>query len=143
MTEDKYQEQCSAVVRLVQSSQYKYRAEEQCVYVCVGYVTVQYAIAIIPNTYQKRQKQKYIKTKQQHQRTSSRVTSCELQNLQYREEKKQEVKSAAATLTHTHQAVHVQSSWPGFNESICTVMIYIINTRQTSDSTFKLLNSIA
>lgn len=51
---------------------------------------------------------------------------------------RQEVKSAAAaaaSLTHTHQAVHVHSSWPGLNESICTVMIYIINTRQTKKKT--------
>lgn len=61
MTEDKYQEQCSTVVRLVQSSQYKYRAE-QCVCECVGYA-VQYAIAIILEIYlYQTRKKKQIKT---------------------------------------------------------------------------------
>lgn len=56
---------------------------------------------------------------------------------------RQEVKSAAAaaSLTHTHQAVHVHSSWPGLNESICTVMIYIINTRQTKKKQFTIQTS--
>lgn len=78
MTEDKYQEQCSAVVRLVQSSQYKYRAE-QCVYMCVGYVTVQYDIAVILNTYQKRQ----IKNKSK-QNSSISAPAAELRVASYR-----------------------------------------------------------
>lgn len=88
MTEDKYQEQCSAVVRLVQSSQYKYRAE-QCVCECVGYA-VQYAIAIILEIYLYQTRKKNTnQNKQQHQRTSSsRVTSYRIYNTVKRRDKK-------------------------------------------------------
>lgn len=73
-----------------------------------------YAIAIIlKNTYQKRQIK--IKSKQNSSISApaaSRVTRVTELTIQRREEKRQEVKSAAAaaSLTHTHQAVHVHSS---------------------------------
>lgn len=114
MTEDKYQEQCSAVVRLVQSSQYKYRAE-QCVCECVGYA-VQYAIAIILEIYLYQTSKKQIKTSSSISAPAAaeelRVTEFTKQR---REETRQEVytAAAAASLTHALQAVHVHSSWPG------------------------------
>lgn len=122
MTEDKYQEQCSTVVRLVQSSQYKYRAE-QCVSVLVMRCNMLLQL-FLKSTYIRQEKKN--KSKQAAASAHQQQQSYELQNLQYSEEKRQEVytaAAAAASLTHTHQAVHVHSSWPGFNKSICTVMI--------------------
>lgn len=123
MTEDKYQEQCSTVVRLVQSSQYKYRAE-QCVCECVGYA-VQYAIAIILEIYlyQTSKKQKTNQNKQQHQRTSSsRVTSNRIYNTEKRRDKTRSIYSSSSE-PHTCASSSTRTQQLARIKSICTVMI--------------------